>query len=58
MWKNDFQVGFFFFLFFPFYRTKLLRKIYDEYDLNIEKEGNPVGFTSTYKNSTHIYITA
>ncbi|VVC42189.1 Hypothetical protein CINCED_3A002334 [Cinara cedri] len=33
-------------------KTKLLKRIYDEYDLNIKAQENPVGFTSKYYNDS------
>lgn len=37
------------------FRTKLLKKIYDEYDLNVRMHEKPVGFTLTNKNNESNY---
>lgn len=37
------------------FRTKLLKKIYDEYDLNVRMHEKPVGFTVTNKNNESNY---
>lgn len=37
------------------FRTKLLKKIYDEYDLNVRMHEKPAGFTLTNKNNESNY---
>jgi len=37
------------------FRTKLLKKIYDEYDLNVRMHEKPVGFTLINKNNESNY---
>jgi len=37
------------------FRTKLLKKIYDEYDLNVRMHEKPVGFTLKNKNNESNY---
>jgi len=37
------------------FRTKLLKKMYDEYDLNVRMHEKPVGFTLTNKNNESNY---
>lgn len=37
------------------FRTKLLKKIYDEYDLNVRIHEKPVGFTLKNKNNESNY---